>query len=237
MYRPERQETSLANSHAHQDRSACESLRIRDGPSNSDLPARTFEPHDMVGFSKTLNQVRPLLESPRKARIFARGRGRSSLSRGGARPTTGSASPNPSMATRAGPRSPARPMRRAAPSSRGSTQTSSSSPKISSGLHRIKSARRGSCGRSSTIAWTTPTAIRFRSRVLGLYAIHGRARVYAPWVDRILGLPLSWAPKHGMDRTNFARLRRKLRGGKVPRGHGARLLAHIKLQLATDGQV
>ncbi|SRR6266581_405872 len=46
---------------------------------------------------------------------------------------------------------------------------------------------------------------------------------------RILALPASRAPKHGIDRGHFARLRRKLRAGKIPRGHGARFFDGSKL--------
>jgi hypothetical protein len=62
----------------------------------------------------------------------------------------------------------------------------------------------------------------------------GRTVVYEDIVARILGLPLSWAPKHGIDRANFARLRRKLRAGRVPKGHGARLYKQISTALRSD---
>lgn len=73
-------------------------------------------------------------------------------------------------------------------------------------------------------------------QLLGLPAIHGKAKLCAPWVDRILALPLPWAPKHGIDRANFARLRRKLRAGKVPKGHGAQLVATVVVNLSLGGR-
>ena len=55
------------------------------------------------------------------------------------------------------------------------------------------------------------------AQVLGLKSVHGRAEVYAPWIERVVALPLSWGPRHGIDRANFARLKRKLRAGRVPK--------------------
>ncbi len=67
------------------------------------------------------------------------------------------------------------------------------------------------------------------AHVLGLKAVHGNAKVYAPWVERILSLPLSSAPRH--DQANFGRFRRKLRTGKVPIRHGAGLYERIRREL------
>src|SRR3990172_6653105 len=63
--------------------------------------------------------------------------------------------------------------------------------------------------------------------VLGKDAAGGGTAIYEELVARILALPLSWAPRHGIDRANFARLKTKLRTGRVPKRHGARLLQRI----------
>jgi hypothetical protein len=73
------------------------------------------------------------------------------------------------------------------------------------------------------------------SIVLGRDVSGGRTAVYEDLVGRILSLPLSWAPKHGIDRANFARLRRKPRAKRLPRGHGARLMARIQKILSSEG--
>jgi hypothetical protein len=69
------------------------------------------------------------------------------------------------------------------------------------------------------------------ARVLGVGPVGARAKVYVPWVARILDLPLSWATKHGIDKRNFARLRRRLRRGGPVRGYSSGLLNRVKTRL------
>jgi hypothetical protein len=66
------------------------------------------------------------------------------------------------------------------------------------------------------------------ARVLGVGPTGARAKVYVPWAERILDLPLSWATDHGIDKRNFARLRKRLRKGKVARGYTGGLLESVQ---------
>ncbi len=65
------------------------------------------------------------------------------------------------------------------------------------------------------------------ARVLGVGPTGARAKVYVPWAERILALPLSWATEHGIDKRNFARLRKRLRKGEVVRGYRGGLLERV----------
>ncbi len=77
------------------------------------------------------------------------------------------------------------------------------------------------------------------SIVLGVDASGGRTTIYDDVVARILALPLSWARKHGIDRGNFARLRRK--GAPRPRSpapdphQSAAVLGGLGLNGSTHG--
>jgi hypothetical protein len=66
------------------------------------------------------------------------------------------------------------------------------------------------------------------ARVLGVGPTGARAKVYVPWVARMLELPLSWATMHGIDRRNFARLRRRLRRGGPVTGYAGGLLNRVR---------
>ncbi len=55
-----------------------------------------------------------------------------------------------------------------------------------------------------------------------------------PWAERVLALPLSWAPAHGIDKRNFARLRKRLRKGKVVRGYRGGLLQRVQEVLSNE---
>jgi hypothetical protein len=70
------------------------------------------------------------------------------------------------------------------------------------------------------------------ARVLGVGPAGAKARVLVPWAERILALPLAWATEHGIDKRNFARLKKRLRKGKAPRGYRAGLLAKVQLILS-----
>jgi hypothetical protein len=70
------------------------------------------------------------------------------------------------------------------------------------------------------------------ARVLGVGPTGARAQVYVPWTEQILNLPLSWAVKHGIDKRNFARLRKRLRKGKVARGYRGGLLERVQRLLS-----
>jgi hypothetical protein len=83
--------------------------------------------------------------------------------------------------------------------------------------------------RRSRIAGLGKEANRIEvARVLGVGPAGARAKVYVPWAERILGLPLSWATEHGIDKRNFARLKRRLQKGKVARGYVGGLLAKVQ---------
>ncbi|MCI4331369.1 MAG: hypothetical protein L3K19_05930 [Thermoplasmata archaeon] len=69
------------------------------------------------------------------------------------------------------------------------------------------------------------------ARVLGVGPAGARARVLVPWAERILALPLSWAAEHGIDKRNFARLKKRLRKGKVARGYHSGLLSRVQALL------
>ncbi len=71
-------------------------------------------------------------------------------------------------------------------------------------------------------------------RVLGVGPTGARAKVYSPWADRILALPLSWATEHGIDKRNLARLRKRLRKGKVAKGYRGGLLERVQTILAEN---
>lgn len=60
------------------------------------------------------------------------------------------------------------------------------------------------------------------ARVFGLSPGSVRARTYVDWRRRILELPTSWAVAHGIPERSFRYLRRALKSGRVPRGHGSR---------------
>jgi hypothetical protein len=70
------------------------------------------------------------------------------------------------------------------------------------------------------------------ARVLGVGSAGARAKVYVPWAERILALPLSWATEHGIDKRNFARLRKRLRKGKLARGYSGGLLVRVQAILS-----
>lgn len=72
------------------------------------------------------------------------------------------------------------------------------------------------------------------ARVLGVGPTGARAKVYVPWIERILALPLEWGPKNGVPRASFARLRKALRTGRIPRGHGSRALAKARRALESE---
>jgi hypothetical protein len=87
--------------------------------------------------------------------------------------------------------------------------------------------------RDSRIQGLGKEANRIESaRVLGVGPTGARAKVYIPWAERILALPLSWATEHGIDKRNFARLRRRLRKGKIARGYRGGLLSNVQGILA-----
>lgn len=73
------------------------------------------------------------------------------------------------------------------------------------------------------------------ARVLGVGPAGARAKVYVPWVERILALPLSWATEHGIDKRNFARLKRRLSIGRAVRGYQGGLLQTVQGFLEADG--
>lgn len=78
------------------------------------------------------------------------------------------------------------------------------------------------------------------ARVRGVGPAGARAKVYYPLADRILPLPLSWAAEHGIDRRNFARLRKRLRTGKSARGYRGGLLERVqsfRLEITQPAQV
>lgn len=72
--------------------------------------------------------------------------------------------------------------------------------------------------------------------VLGVGPTRARAKVYVPWAERILALPLSWATEHGVDKRNFARLRKRLRKGKIVRGYRGGLLEQVIAILQNWGE-
>ncbi|MFI5414092.1 MAG: hypothetical protein ACHQ16_00215 [Candidatus Lutacidiplasmatales archaeon] len=71
------------------------------------------------------------------------------------------------------------------------------------------------------------------ARVLGVGPVGARAKVSVPWAERILALPLSWAMEHGIDKRNFARLRKRLRKGKAARGYRGGLMDRVLGWLTT----
>lgn len=92
--------------------------------------------------------------------------------------------------------------------------------------------RRSVLVRASRIDGLGKEANRIESaRVLGVGPAGARAKVYVPWAERILALPLSWATEHGIDRRNFARLRKRLRKGKVAKSYRGGILAKVRLEL------
>lgn len=97
--------------------------------------------------------------------------------------------------------------------------------------------RRAVLVRASRIQGLGKEANRIESsRVLGVGPTGARAKVYVPWAERILALPLSWATEHGIDRRNFARLRRRLRKGKVAKGYRGGLLEKVQRLLSKVGE-
>ncbi len=70
------------------------------------------------------------------------------------------------------------------------------------------------------------------ARILGVGPTGARAKVYEPFIQRILALPLDWGPKNGIPRASFARLRKALRSGRIPRGHGTSAMGRVQLALA-----
>jgi hypothetical protein len=92
--------------------------------------------------------------------------------------------------------------------------------------------------RGSRIQGLGKEANRIESaRVLGVGPTGARAKVYVPWAERILALPLSWATEHGIDKRNFARLRKRLRKGKIAKGYRGGLLERIQAILASGQPV
>ena len=75
------------------------------------------------------------------------------------------------------------------------------------------------------------------ARVLGVGPTGARAKVYTPWAERILALPLSWATEHGIDKRNFARLTKRLRGGKAAKGYGGGLLERVQTTLSANASL
>lgn len=72
------------------------------------------------------------------------------------------------------------------------------------------------------------------ARALGVRPTGPRANVYDPSVERILALPLSRATEHGIDKRNFARLRRRLRNPKSVRTYQGGLLQRIRQELSRN---
>lgn len=92
--------------------------------------------------------------------------------------------------------------------------------------------RQDAIGKATRVGGVGKEANRIESaRVLGIGPTGARAQVYEPWADRILALPLSWADEHGIDRRNFARLRKRLRKGKVVKGYRGGLLERVERAL------
>jgi hypothetical protein len=54
------------------------------------------------------------------------------------------------------------------------------------------------------------------ARVLVAGPAWARAKVYTPWPERILDLPLSSPTERGIDKRNFTRLTKRLRAGPPP---------------------
>jgi hypothetical protein len=75
------------------------------------------------------------------------------------------------------------------------------------------------------------------SRVLGLWGGGGDAKRYVDWRSIILALPASWAKTHGISERSFRHLRRTLRSGRIPRGHGARTFTRVCEALAAEWTV
>jgi hypothetical protein len=73
------------------------------------------------------------------------------------------------------------------------------------------------------------------ARVLGVGPAGAKAKVYVPGAERTLALPLSWATEHGIDKRNFARLRKCLRRGKATKGHRGGLLERVQRLLSKAG--
>jgi hypothetical protein len=92
-----------------------------------------------------------------------------------------------------------------------------------------RTVRRRVLVRESRIAGLGKEANRIGSaQVLGVGQAGAMAKVYVPWAERILALPLSWATEHGIDKRNFVRLRRRFRKGKVAMGYRGGLLERIQ---------
>ncbi len=72
------------------------------------------------------------------------------------------------------------------------------------------------------------------SRVLGPAFAGGNARRYVDWKKLILALPPSWATSKGISERSFRYLRRTLRAGRIPRGHGARTFTRVCDALAAE---
>jgi hypothetical protein len=72
------------------------------------------------------------------------------------------------------------------------------------------------------------------SRVLGPGLAGGNARRYVDWKKHILALPPSWATSKEISERSFRHLRRTLRSGRIPRGHGARTFTRVCEALAAE---
>jgi hypothetical protein len=72
------------------------------------------------------------------------------------------------------------------------------------------------------------------ARVLGMERTGTRAKVYALWAERILSLRLSWATEHGIDKRNFAPLRKKPKKWRFANGYCGGLLERDQATLARE---
>lgn len=71
-------------------------------------------------------------------------------------------------------------------------------------------------------------------RVLGVGPTGARAKVYMRWAERILALPLSWATAHGIDKRNFARLKKRLRRGGPAKGYRGGILKRVQAAMGVQ---
>ncbi len=62
----------------------------------------------------------------------------------------------------------------------------------------------------------------------------GNANRYVDWRSRILALRPSWAKARGISERSFRYLRRTLRSGRIPRGHGTRTFTRVCEALAAE---